>query len=39
VVVGSALISKIEANLDAPQVAKEEIIELLTAMRLAMDTE
>ncbi|MFZ2727122.1 MAG: tryptophan synthase subunit alpha [Methylococcaceae bacterium] len=38
VVVGSALISKIEANLDAPQVAKDEIIELLTAMRTSMDS-
>ncbi len=37
VVVGSALISKIEANLDNPVQAKAEIIELLTAMRSAMD--
>ena len=37
VVVGSALISKIESNLDNPQQAKEEIIELLSAMRRAMD--
>ena len=37
VVVGSALISKIESNLDNPQRAKLEIIELLTAMRQAMD--
>ena len=38
VVVGSALISKIEANLDNPDVAKREIIELLKSMRLAMDS-
>jgi tryptophan synthase alpha chain len=38
VVVGSALISKIEANLDNPQKAKEEIVELLTSMRTAMDS-
>jgi tryptophan synthase alpha chain len=37
VVVGSALISKIESNLDNPQRAKLEIIELLSAMRQAMD--
>ncbi|MDD2724574.1 MAG: tryptophan synthase subunit alpha [Methylovulum sp.] len=37
VVVGSALISKIEANLDNPEQAKQEIIELLAAMRHAMD--
>ncbi len=37
VVVGSALISKIEANLDDPQQAKQEIIALLRSMRLAMD--
>jgi tryptophan synthase alpha chain len=37
VVVGSALISKIEANLDSPEQAKKEIIELLAAMRHAMD--
>ncbi len=39
VVVGSALISKIEANLEAPATAKQEIIELLKSMRLAMDTQ
>lgn len=39
VVVGSALISKIEANLSAPEVAKQEIIELLKSMRLAMDNQ
>ncbi|BCG63713.1 MAG: tryptophan synthase alpha chain [Methyloprofundus sp.] len=39
VVVGSALISKIEANLDSPETAKQEIIELLKSMRLAMDTQ
>ena len=38
VVVGSALISKIEANLDNPAQAKAEIIALLTAMRSAMDS-
>ncbi len=37
VVVGSALISKIEANLDDPECAKKEIVELLVAMRQAMD--
>lgn len=38
VVVGSALISKIEDNLDNPDQAKQEIIDLLTAMRQAMDS-
>jgi tryptophan synthase alpha chain len=38
VVVGSALISKIEANLDNPEQAKNEICELLSSMRLAMDS-
>ncbi len=38
VVVGSALISKIAANLDNPEKAKQEIIELLTSMRQAMDS-
>jgi len=37
VVVGSALISRIEANLDNPEQARQEIIDLLTAMRQAMD--
>jgi tryptophan synthase alpha chain len=37
VVVGSALISQIEANLYSPAQAKMAIIELLTAMRHAMD--
>lgn len=37
VVIGSALISKIEQNPDNPERAKTEIIELLTAMRHAMD--
>jgi tryptophan synthase alpha chain len=37
VVVGSALISQIEANLHSPSQAKEAIIDLLTAMRQAMD--
>jgi tryptophan synthase alpha chain len=36
-VVGSALISQIEANLHSPSQAKEAIIDLLTAMRQAMD--
>jgi tryptophan synthase alpha chain len=38
VVVGSALISKIESNLDDPEHAKLEIIALLSAMRQAMDS-
>jgi len=38
VVIGSALISKIEANLDDPERAKSEIVELLTSMRQAMDS-
>ena len=38
VVVGSALISKIENNLDNPETAKEEIIALLSSMRLAIDS-
>jgi tryptophan synthase alpha chain len=38
VVVGSALISKIEANLDNPAQAKIEIIELIKSMRQAMDS-
>jgi tryptophan synthase alpha chain len=37
-VIGSALISKIEANPDDPERAKKEIVELLTAMRQAMDS-
>lgn len=37
VVIGSALISKIEENLTDPEVAKSEIIALLVAMRQAMD--
>ena len=37
-VIGSALISKIEANLDDPERAKKEIVELLVAMRQAMDS-
>ena len=37
VVVGSALISKIEANLDDPEQAKREIIALLKSMRNALD--
>ncbi|MEQ1528107.1 MAG: tryptophan synthase subunit alpha [Methylococcales bacterium] len=38
VVVGSALISKIEAHLDNPENAKNDIVALLTAMRQAMDS-
>ncbi len=38
VVVGSALISKIEANLDNLEKAKQEIVELLSSMRQAMDS-
>jgi tryptophan synthase alpha chain len=38
VVIGSALISKIEQNLDNHERAKKEIIELLAAMRQAMDS-
>ncbi len=38
VVVGSALISKIEANPVDPDQAKKEIIELLQSMRQAMDS-
>jgi len=37
VVVGSALISKIEAHLENPELAKKEIIALLSSMRQAMD--
>lgn len=37
VVVGSALINKIEANLSTPEIAKQEIVNLLKSMRLAMD--
>ncbi len=37
VVVGSAFISKIEANLDDPAKAHNEIIDLIKAMRAAMD--
>ena len=37
VVIGSALISKIEANLDNPEQAHKEIIELLVSIRQAMD--
>ncbi|WP_036250995.1 tryptophan synthase subunit alpha [Methylobacter sp. BBA5.1] len=38
VVIGSALISKIEANLHDPERARVEIVELLAAMRQAMDS-
>ena len=38
VVIGSALISKIEANPDDPERAKREIVALLVAMRQAMDS-
>ena len=34
-----ALISKIEANLDSPENAKQEITELLKSMRHAMDNQ
>lgn len=37
VVVGSALISHIEANPDDPERAKSAIIDMLSAMRQAMD--
>lgn len=39
VVVGSALISKIEQNLDDPGKAKIEIIDLIKSMRQAMDSQ
>lgn len=38
VVVGSALISKIEQNLDDPEKARSEIVDLLTSMRTALDS-
>ncbi len=38
VVLGSALISKIEANLEDPERAKQEIIVLLKSIRSAMDS-
>jgi tryptophan synthase alpha chain len=38
VVVGSAFISKIEQNLDNPEQAKIEMIELIKSMRQAMDS-
>ncbi len=38
VVAGSAFINKIEQNLDNPEQAKTEIIELIQSMRLAMDS-
>jgi len=38
VVVGSAFINKIEQNLDNPEKAKIEIIELIKSMRSAMDS-
>jgi tryptophan synthase alpha chain len=37
VVVGSALIGKIEAKLDDPQAARGDILMLLRSMREAMD--
>ena len=37
VVVGSALISRVEANLDNLELARQEIIDLLKSMRHAMD--
>ena len=39
VVIGSALISKIEAHLEEPDLAKNEIIELLTSIRQALDSQ
>ncbi|MCQ8104631.1 tryptophan synthase subunit alpha [Methylomonas sp. SURF-2] len=38
VVVGSALISKVEASLDDPEQARRDIITLLKSMRSAMDS-
>ncbi|MGR9085597.1 MAG: tryptophan synthase subunit alpha [Gammaproteobacteria bacterium] len=38
VVIGSALISKIEASPDTPEQAKKEIVGLLASMRQAMDS-
>jgi tryptophan synthase alpha chain len=38
VVIGSTLISKIEANLDNPDQAKNEIVELLASIRQALDS-
>jgi tryptophan synthase alpha chain len=38
VVVGSALISKIEAHQDDLATAQQQIVELLAAMRQAMDS-
>jgi tryptophan synthase alpha chain len=38
VVIGSALISKIEANLDDLDQAKNEIVELLASIRQALDS-
>jgi len=38
VVIGSALISKIEENLDNPEHAKNEIVALLSAIRQAIDS-
>jgi tryptophan synthase alpha chain len=38
VVIGSGLISKIEANLNDPDQAKNEIVELLTSIRQALDS-
>ncbi|MGZ8223868.1 MAG: tryptophan synthase subunit alpha, partial [Methylobacter sp.] len=37
VVIGSALVSKIEANPDDVEIARSEIVELLTSMRQAID--
>jgi tryptophan synthase alpha chain len=37
VVVGSALVSRIESNLDQPERAIDEIKALLSEMRTAMD--
>lgn len=38
VVIGSALISKIEAHLDDPELAQNEIIALLTSIRQTLDS-
>ncbi|NJD06403.1 MAG: tryptophan synthase subunit alpha, partial [Methylococcaceae bacterium] len=37
VVVGSALVARIEANLDNPAAAREEIVAVLASMRAAID--
>lgn len=37
VVVGSVVVNKIETNLGKPEIARQEIVELLTGMRQVMD--